>query len=106
MLLHGARGATRAMASNGTRLGVVAADTGLLLTACGVSGGGSAEATTTESSANARVVKAGLKQPRGCFLTVFLAHDVTPKQKNGVQTLMVTSKRVSAVSFVSKELAL
>ena len=49
---------------------------------------------------------AGLKQPRGCFLTVFLAHDVTPGSNSGVQTLLVTSKRVSTVSFVSKELAL
>jgi cell division protein FtsX len=94
------------MANNGTRLGLVAAVTGLLLTGCGGGGGGSAEATTTEASANARVVEAGLEQPRGCFLTVFLAHDVTPKQQQHVQTLMVRSKRVRTVSFVSKELAL
>ena len=103
----GARGASLAMAVNGTRLGLVAAVTGLLLTGCGGSGSGSAEATTTtESTANARVVKAGLKAPAGCYLTVFLSEDATLGQQNGVQRLMVTSKRVATVSFVSKELAL
>jgi cell division protein FtsX len=93
------------MAYNGTRLGLVAAVSGLLLAGCGGSSSGSAEATTTEAVANARVVKAGLKQPAGCFLTVFLAHDATPKQQQGVQRVIVTSKRVATVSFVSKELA-
>jgi hypothetical protein len=94
------------MAVNGTRLGLVAAVTGLLLAGCGGSGSGSAEATTTESSASARVVKAGLRPPGGCYLTVFLSEDATPKQRNGVQRLMVTSRRVETVSYVSKELAL
>jgi len=95
----------RAMAYSGTRLGLVAAVTGLLLAGCGGSGNDSADATTTEPSAKASVLKAGLKQPRGCFLAVYLAHDVTPGQQQGVQTLMVTSKRVATVAFVSKELA-
>ena len=44
MRLHGASAAqSRAMAYNGTRLGLVAAVTGLLLAGCGGSGGGSAE---------------------------------------------------------------
>jgi cell division protein FtsX len=94
------------MAVNGTRLGLVAAVTGLLLAGCGGSGNGSSGATTTESTANARVVKAGLKPPAGCYLTVFLSDDATAGQRNGVQRLMVTSKRVASVSYVSKELAM
>ena len=75
MRLHGARGATQAMAYNGTRLGLVAAVTGLLLAGCGGSGGGSAEATTTTESrerarreggpeAAARLLPHGVPRPR------------------------------------------
>jgi len=92
------------MAEKRTRLALVAAAAGLLLAGCGGSGG-SSDATTTEPPA-ARVVKAGLKQPRGCFLTVFLADDSTAKQQQRVQVLMVRSGRVATIAFVSKDLAL
>ena len=95
------------MAENGTRLALVAAVTGLLLAGCGGSGGGSSsEGTTTEAGAAARVVKAGLRPPRGCYLTVYLAEEATVPQRRRVQALMVTSGRVAKIAFVSKALAL
>jgi FtsX extracellular domain len=94
------------MAENGTRLALVAAVSGLLLTGCGGSGGDSSGGTTTEPTTAARVVKAGLNPPRGCFLTVYLAFDATAKQTQAVRGLMVTSGRVATIAFVPKELAL
>src|SRR5262249_21610675 len=65
----------------------------------------SSSATTTEPDRTARVVKAGLKQPAGCFLTVFLAVEATRPQTSHVQAIMVKSGRVSTIAFVSKALA-
>jgi hypothetical protein len=93
------------MADSGTRLALVAAVTGLLLAGCGGSGNGSSSDTSTEP-AGARVVKAGLKPPRGCYLTVFLAEEATRRQTARVQALMAGSGRVATVAFVSDELAL
>jgi hypothetical protein len=93
------------MADNGTRLALVAAVSGLLLAGCGGSGSGSSGGTTTEP-AGARIVKPGLKPPRGCYLTVFLAEEATRRQQKHVQDLMVGSGRVATVAFVSDELAL
>jgi hypothetical protein len=93
------------MANIGTRLVLVAAVTGLLVSGCGGSGSASAEETSTEAGQGARVVTAGLKSPRGCFLTVFMGEDATRPQTRHVQTLMATSSRVSSVSYVSKQLA-
>ena len=62
--------------------------------------------TTTTAPPAAQVVKAGSKPPRGCFLTVFLAYDATPRQTRSVQTLMVRAGAWRRCAFVSKELAL
>jgi len=97
--------ATCGMARNPTRLALVAAVSGLLLAGCGGSGAGSGEATTTEADVFARVVKAGLAPPPGCYLTVYMADGATARQTARVQRLMVTSKRVEEVSYVPKQLA-
>jgi hypothetical protein len=87
------------------RLALVAAAGGLLLAGCGGSESAALEsATTTEQGA--RLVKAGLRKPAGCFVTVFLREDVTPAQRRSVQSLMLASKRVLTVAFVSKALSL
>ena len=101
-----ARRAYLRMAESGTRLALVAAVTGLLLAGCGGSESGSSDGTTTEAETPTRIVKAGLKRPRGCYLTVFLAVDATARQQKRVQTLLVNGGHVASIAFVSKELAL
>jgi hypothetical protein len=94
------------MTINGTRLGLVAALAGLLLAGCG---GGTSSATddgTTTTASRARLVPATLAGPQGCFLTVFLSEGVSPAQRREVEALLLGSRRVREVSFVSKELAL
>jgi hypothetical protein len=96
------------MANHPTRLAPVAVVIALLLAGCGGSGGGDAsdEKATTDAEPAARLVKAGLRAPAGCFITVFLREDVTPAQKREVQLLMLSSGRIATVAFVSKALSL
>ena len=77
----------------------------LALTACGGGGGGSSGSTTTAPS-TAAVVAAGLEPPSGCYVTVFLAEDVTKADIQQVQQRLLTNRVVTAVSFVSKGLEL
>jgi FtsX extracellular domain len=72
-----------------------------VLVACG---GGGSPATTTTSRAS--VVAAGLEPPRGCYLTVFLAEDVTKADVAGVQRRLLRNRLVRRVSFVPKALEL
>jgi hypothetical protein len=89
-----------------TRLGPAAAVAGLLLSGCGGSESASTEATTTTAVSAAKLVKAGLRPPAGCYLTIYLGETVSVAEKQNVESLMLTSKRVESVSFVSKGLAL
>jgi hypothetical protein len=96
------------MRRNGTRLGSVAAAFALLLTGCG--GGGETAAPATTSTADdtprARVVRAKLVPPSGCFLTVFLSESHTTTQQRHVELLLIGNRLVREVAFVSKDLAL
>jgi hypothetical protein len=76
----------------------------LALTACGGGGGGTPTVTTVRSSA--ALVVAGLEPPAGCYLTVFLAEDVTKAEIASVQKRLLANRVVTQVSFVSKELQL
>jgi cell division protein FtsX len=77
----------------------------LALTACGGGGGGTPGTVTTVRSSAALVV-AGLEPPAGCYVTVFLAEDVTKAQIASVQKRLLANRVVTQVSFVSKELQL
>jgi hypothetical protein len=77
----------------------------LALAACGGGDGGSPAPTTTVHSSAALVV-AGLEPPAGCYLTVFLAEDVTKADIASVQKRLLASRVITAVSYVSKELQL
>ena len=97
------------MTSFPTRLAPAAAVSALLLAGCGGSegkGDASEEPATTDEAPAAKVVKAGLRAPAGCFITVFLREDVTPAQKRAFQSRMLSSKGVATVAFVSKALSL
>jgi FtsX-like permease family protein len=74
----------------------------LLLAACG---GGTRGPAPTAASPAALVV-AGLEPPSGCYVTVFLAEDVTKAQIRSVRQRLLASRAVTEVSFVSKELEL
>jgi hypothetical protein len=87
-----------------TRVAAAAAVAGLLVAGCGGSESAEPEATTTPDQ-RARLVKAGLKPPSGCYLTVFLSETVTPGEKQGVQSMLLASERVTLVAFVPRELA-
>jgi hypothetical protein len=76
----------------------------LALAACGGGGGSSGSSTTTRSTA--AVVVAGLEPPSGCYITVFLAEDVTKADIGRVQQRLLTNRVVTAVSYVSKDLEL
>src|SRR5688572_5045866 len=93
------------MRHSSTKAALLAAVVGLLAAGCGGSGGASAEATTTAAEP-ARLVKAGLRPPRGCFLTVYLAESATAAQRRRVQSLMLASESVATVAYVPKALAL
>jgi cell division protein FtsX len=80
-----------------------------LLAGCG--GGGSASSGTTSTATevdppHARLAKATLKQPAGCFLTVFLSESHTTQQQRHVELLLLGNKLIREISFVSKDLAL
>jgi hypothetical protein len=76
----------------------------VVLAACG--GGGGPSATTTSARAAAALVAAGLEPPSACYVTVFLAEDVTKADITGVQKRLLANRAVTQVSFVSKELEL
>jgi hypothetical protein len=84
---------------------VLAAVAGLLASGCGGSSGASEETTTTAAEP-ARVVKAGLRPPAGCFLTVYLGEPASVPQRRQVQSLMLSSDGVETVAYVPKALAL
>ena len=74
------------------------------LAGCG--GGGPSTSTTTTASSEAALVVAGLEPPSGCYVTVFLAENVTQRQLESVQKRLLASRIVTEVSFVSKALEL
>jgi len=76
----------------------------LSLSACG--GGSGPSGTTTSSEPAAALVVAGLEPPSGCYVTVFLAEDVTKAQIARLQKRLLDLRIVTQVSFVSKALAL
>ena len=84
---------------------VLAAFAGLLAAGCGGSSGASEEETTAAAEP-ARLVKAGLRPPTGCFLTVYLGETATAAQRGRVQSLMLSSDGVATVAYVRKALAL
>jgi FtsX extracellular domain len=72
----------------------------------GACGGGGPSATTTTARAAAALVVAGLEPPSGCYVTVFLAEDVTRADIASVQKRLLATRAVTQVSYVSKELEL
>jgi cell division protein FtsX len=74
----------------------------LIVAGCG---GGTASETTT-TTPRATLVQATLQEPDGCFVTVFVADEATPRMVDRVQRILLTHPRVRTVGFVSKELAL
>ena len=77
----------------------------LALAACGGGGGGTPGTTTTVRSSAALVV-AGLEPPAGCYVTVFLAEDVTKADIASVQRRLLANRVITQVSYVSKSLEL
>jgi hypothetical protein len=94
------------MRPNPTRLAPVAAVGALLLAGCGGGSEAGETTTTTTSAPRAKVVRATIAQPSGCFLTVFLSEGVTPVQRQDVEMLLVSNRRVRVIAFVPKTLAL
>ena len=88
-----------------TQAALLAAVFGLLAAGCGGSSGASEEETTTVAEP-ARLVKAGLRPPGGCFLAVYLAETATAAQRRRVQLLMLSSDSVATVAYVPKAIAL
>jgi hypothetical protein len=84
---------------------VPVAGSALALTACGGGGGGASGETTTVGSTAALVV-AGLEPPAGCYVTVFLAEDVSKADVDSVQKRLLANRVVVQVSYVSKALEL
>jgi hypothetical protein len=79
----------------------------LALTACGGGGGGGGNpGPTTTVHSSAALVVAGLEPPAGCYVTVFLAEDVTKADVASVQKRLLASRVITAVSYVSKGLQL
>ena len=77
----------------------------LALAACGGGGGGNPGATTTVHT-SAALVAAGLEPPAGCYVTVFLAEDVTKADIASVQKRLLANRVITQVSYVSKGLQL
>jgi hypothetical protein len=78
----------------------------LALTACGGGGGGNPGATTTTVHSSAALVVPGLEPPAGCYVTVFLAEDVTKAEIASVQKRLLATRVITQVSYVSKDLEL
>jgi hypothetical protein len=76
----------------------------LALAGCGGDGGSSG--TTTSAPSTAALVVAGLEPLAGCYVTVFLAEDVTKADIASVQKRLLSIRVITQVSFVSKALAL
>jgi cell division protein FtsX len=76
----------------------------VVLAACG--GGGGSSGTTTTARATAALVVAGLEPPSGCYVTVFLAEDVTKADIASVRNRLLANRAVTQVSYVSKALEL
>jgi hypothetical protein len=74
-----------------------------VLAACG---GGGSSATTTTARAGCGPGRGGLEPPSGCYVTVFLAEDVTRADIASVQKRLLATRAVTQVSYVSKELEL
>jgi cell division protein FtsX len=83
---------------------VTVAGSALALAACGGNGGSSG--TTTSAAPSAALVAAGLEPPSGCYVTVFLAEDVTKADVASVQQRLLANRVITEVSFVSKALEL
>jgi hypothetical protein len=75
-----------------------------VLAACG--GGGGDSGTTTAARTAAALVVAGLDPPSGCYVTVFLAEDVTRADIASVRERLLANSAVIQVSYVSKALEL
>jgi hypothetical protein len=84
---------------------VPVASSALALAACGGGGGGNSGATTTVHS-SAALVAPGLEPPAGCYVTVFLAEDVTKADIASVQKRLLGNRVIIQVSYVSKGLEL
>lgn len=84
---------------------VPVAGSALALTACG-GGGGGASGTTTTVGATAALVVAGLEPPAGCYVTVFLAEDVSKADVDSVQKRLLANRVIVQVSYVSRALEL
>jgi hypothetical protein len=78
----------------------------LALAACGGGGGGTPGAPTTTVRSSAALVVAGLEPPAGCYVTVFLAEDVTKADIATVQKRLLANRVITQVSYVSKGLEL
>ena len=75
--------------------------------ACGGGGGGGTSGTTTTTvRSSAALVAAGLEPPAGCYVTVFLAEDVSKADIAIVQKRLLANRVVTQVSYVSKALEL
>lgn len=86
---------------------VPVAASALALAACGGNGGSSGTTTApTPVRSGAALVAAGLEPPSGCYVTVFLAENVTNADLASVQQRLLASRAVTEVSFVSKALEL
>jgi len=83
---------------------VPVAGSALALAACG--GHGGSPGTSTSVASSAALVAAGLEPPSGCYVTVFLAEDVTKPDVASVQQRLLANRNVTEVSFVSKGLEL
>src|SRR5438067_4204163 len=75
----------------------------LVMAACG---GGGSSGTTTAQALGAALVVAGLEPPSGCYVTVFLAEDVTRADIASVQQRLLANRVITQVSYVSKDLEL
>jgi FtsX extracellular domain len=78
----------------------------LALAACGGGSGRRTSGTTTSAHSSAALVVAGLEPPSGCYVTVFLAEDVTKAEIATVQNRLLENRVVTEVSYVSKALEL
>jgi hypothetical protein len=74
----------------------------LLLAGCG----GSSATETTETTPRPKLVRATLVEPKGCYVSVFVADEATKRQIGRVQTILLGNPLVREVAFVSKKLAL
>jgi cell division protein FtsX len=85
---------------------MVAAFAPLLLAGCGGGGNTAGSETVATGPPRAKLVRATLTPPSGCFLTVFLSESVTSAQRRDVQSLLLANRRIREIAFVPKALAL